>query len=144
MARVDFKFLRSKVARRIFLLFVCCALLPILALTFISFESVSQQLAEQSRRQLQRASKTEGMEEYARLTGLETELRILAMRLGTGRKPRLGELFRAAFRNAASFSPHGEVREVLLGQPLRLPVFDSGQEKHLAEGNSLLVVRPCV
>ena len=59
--RVDFTFLRSKVARRIFVLFVCCALLPILALAFISFESVSRQLADQSRRQLQRASKAEGM-----------------------------------------------------------------------------------
>jgi hypothetical protein len=47
-------FLRSKVARRIFALFILCALLPIGALAVLSFREVTKQLDEQSRAQLRR------------------------------------------------------------------------------------------
>jgi hypothetical protein len=38
------KFLRSKVARRIFILFVCCALIPIAALAFFYYGHFARQL----------------------------------------------------------------------------------------------------
>ena len=44
--KIDTTFLRSKVARRIFILFVFCALLPIAALAIISFSYVTNQLKE--------------------------------------------------------------------------------------------------
>ena len=51
--KLDMTFLRSKVARRVFLLFVVCAMLPIFVLALISFRQVTEQLREQSRKQLQ-------------------------------------------------------------------------------------------
>jgi ABC-type spermidine/putrescine transport system permease subunit II len=40
--RIDTTLLRSKVARRIFVLFVLCALLPIAAVVILSFSQVTR------------------------------------------------------------------------------------------------------
>ncbi|MFH1674979.1 MAG: hypothetical protein ABIF87_16365 [Pseudomonadota bacterium] len=45
--KLDTTFLRSKVSRRIFGLFVCCALLPIVILAVVSFGHVAKQLNEE-------------------------------------------------------------------------------------------------
>ncbi|HEY7616543.1 MAG TPA: hypothetical protein VH744_07045, partial [Terriglobales bacterium] len=56
--------LRSKVARRIFLLFVLCALLPIAALAYVTLQQVTRHLSQQSSRALQQASKSQAMAIY--------------------------------------------------------------------------------
>jgi len=70
--KLDSTFLRSKVGRRIFVLFVVCALLPIAALAIISFSQVTKQLQQQSLTRLQQASEALGMSTIERLTLLET------------------------------------------------------------------------
>ncbi len=82
--KLDATFLHSKVARRIFLLFVLCALLPIGALAIISFGHVTQQLTEQSQRQLRQASTAQGMSIYERLRFLEAELKLISSNLPGG------------------------------------------------------------
>ena len=141
--RVDITFLRSKVARRIFVLFVCCALVPILVLSFISFQSVSRELNGLSQRQLRQASKAEGMEEYQRLRNLEAEMEIVALHLLQGASPAIEETFAAHFTAAARFRPAAPSQHVILGHGLRLPVLSSEQESHLRAGKSLLTVGPC-
>ncbi len=84
--KLDTAFLRSKVGRRIFVLFVLCALLPITALAIISFSQVTKQLEEQSRTRLQQASGALGMSTLERLTLLETEMKMLASSIPTGAK----------------------------------------------------------
>jgi len=81
--RIDTTFLRSKVARRIFILFICCALLPITALALLSFSHVTKQLGKQSQRQLHQASKDIGMYIYGRLSFLEAEMKMVASRIGS-------------------------------------------------------------
>jgi putative nucleotidyltransferase with HDIG domain len=78
MMKLDTAFLGSKVGRRIFVLFVCCALLPIGALATLSFTHVTKQLREQGQRRLQQATKAVGMGIYERLIFLETEMSIVA------------------------------------------------------------------
>ncbi len=73
---LDTKLFRSKVARRIFLLFVSCALVPIIAATLISYHQVSTQMGENSRRQLMQTSKSEAMGIYGRLQLLSSELEL--------------------------------------------------------------------
>jgi len=70
-------FLRSKVARRVFLLFVSCALLPITILAAMSFYQVSTQLHEQSRHQLMSMSESQGMLVDERLQSIETDLQLM-------------------------------------------------------------------
>ncbi|MEE8625668.1 MAG: hypothetical protein V3T19_10035, partial [Acidiferrobacterales bacterium] len=76
--KLDKAFLRSKVARRIFMLFIVCALLPIAALAIISFGTVTKQLNAQSQRRLHQASKAVALSIYERLLFLEAEMRMVA------------------------------------------------------------------
>jgi hypothetical protein len=69
-------FLRSRVARRIFVLFVGCALVPIVALTILSFYEVSNQLKSESQKQLQDSTKAGGFAIIERLTILDTQLQV--------------------------------------------------------------------
>jgi len=79
--RIQFDFLRSKVAQRIALLFVLCALIPILALSFLSFRQVTQQLRQQSQERLFQSNKAMGMAIYERLLILEAEMAIISAQI---------------------------------------------------------------
>lgn len=74
MMKFDTTFLRSKVARRILVLFFFCALIPIAALATLSYSSVRRQLNEESQMRLYRASKAVGLGIYQQLLFLETDL----------------------------------------------------------------------
>src|SRR4030042_2863814 len=71
-------FLRSKVTRRIFLLFVCCAVLPIAALAVLSYSHVTKQLNEIGQRRLHHASKAVGMAIFERLLFVKDEMKMVA------------------------------------------------------------------
>ena len=75
MFRVDNSFLRSKFARRIFLLFVLCAIVPVAVVAVLSFTKVAAQLRDQSYSQSHIACEAIGMELYRRLTVAHEELR---------------------------------------------------------------------
>jgi putative nucleotidyltransferase with HDIG domain len=89
VTKLEWTFLRSKVARRIFVLFVLCALLPIAALAVISFGTVAEQLNTQSQRRLHQASKTMALSAYERLLFLEAEMRMVASTLAARAGARL-------------------------------------------------------
>ena len=76
--KLDTTFFKSKVARRIFVLFVFCALVPISALAIISFSQVSELLDKQSQRQLHLTSKSLGVSIFERLSFLEQQLKIFS------------------------------------------------------------------
>jgi diguanylate cyclase (GGDEF)-like protein len=71
---LDRSFFRSRVARRVFLLFVISALVPILALALLSMSQVEQLLTQQGYIKLGRAGKAYGMSVYERLLLVETLL----------------------------------------------------------------------
>ncbi len=75
---IDMSFLRTRVARRIFMLFILCALVPISGLTALSYFQVSGQLKKQSMDRLQNAVKAHGMSIYERFLFLEAHLRLVA------------------------------------------------------------------
>lgn len=79
--RIEGAFLRSRVARRVFLLFICCTILPISVLAAISYSVVTAQLKEQSRQQLKQASKAVGMAIFERLLFLDAELKGVEARM---------------------------------------------------------------
>lgn len=72
--RWDRTFLRSKVARRITLLFVLCALLPIVILAVLSFTQVTRHLNQQSQIRLHQTNKAMAMAIFERLLVLESEM----------------------------------------------------------------------
>ena len=75
--KIQGSFFRSKVAQRIFFLFVLCALIPILALFFISYTQVSTQLKNQNIRRLQNSAKAHGMSIYERFLFMESNMQLI-------------------------------------------------------------------
>lgn len=69
---------QSKVARRIFILFICCALFPLGVMALLSFNQVFGQLKEQSIEQLRKSAKAHGISIYERFIFLETDLKLIA------------------------------------------------------------------
>jgi putative nucleotidyltransferase with HDIG domain len=72
-------FLHSKIARRIFWLFVLCALIPITVLALVSLRNVSGQLKEESHRRLHQAAREEAMIICAKLMSLDGDLKLIAL-----------------------------------------------------------------
>jgi len=142
--KFDYTVLKSKVARRILVLFVICALLPIGALTLVSFVQVSGQLYEQSRTRMQQDTKSFAMSIHERLFLLESELEILASAI----RPASGETvspehvlrradFEQRFRAIASIDGEGRM-EPIFGEVNRRPEPTAEEMDHLRLGRSLV------
>lgn len=139
--------LGSKVARRILLLFILCSLLPLTALTLITFGHVMKQLTEQSQSRLQWGSKALGLSIYERLLFLKMEMRMVASAFSEtpgGTKPtfppELRERLKKRFNALSVLPPQGESLP-LLGRAANLPQAGPAQRKHLSSGKSLLFSR---
>ncbi|MCD4741863.1 MAG: HD domain-containing protein, partial [Desulfobacteraceae bacterium] len=78
--KIGGSFFSSKVAQRFFTLFVLCAILPIIVLSFISYAQVSKQLKNQSLKRLQSAAKAHGMSVYERILFIETNMQLIVSR----------------------------------------------------------------
>ena len=78
--KISYSLFQSRVARRLFLLFLVSSLIPILTLAYLSYTSVSQKLLEQSRQHLHQVSKSVGYTVIERLDNLHRELATIALR----------------------------------------------------------------
>ena len=72
--KLDTRVFTSRVARRTFLLFVACALLPVSAIAALAYWQVTSELRGQSQRRLQQASKGVAMVLFQRLQAAEASL----------------------------------------------------------------------
>ena len=72
--KIDKTFLHSKLARRIFLMFVTCSLLPIAGVFILSYNQVTDQLNTQNHKRLKQSAKLYGLSVYERLLFLEGAL----------------------------------------------------------------------
>lgn len=142
--KLDRAFLRSKVARRILLLFILCALLPIAALAFISFSHVTKQLHQQGQRRLHQASKAAGLAIFERLLFLEAELTMAAAdphaRTGApvqtpSRGP--GQHLTPRFRGLVLLTDAGRHRS-LFGRIEDPPEPSAGEKHHLRTGKTVV------
>lgn len=81
-----FEIFGSRFARRLFIVFIASAILPVLTLAVLSFNRVSDQLLAQNEQQQRQEVKAIGMSIYERLSLLESELQLIASRQinGTG------------------------------------------------------------
>jgi putative nucleotidyltransferase with HDIG domain len=149
---IETTFLHSKLARRIFWLFVLCALLPITVLAVVSLWNVTAQLREQSIRELHQVSREEAMSICGRLSFLEANLRLVTpnVRSASGQP--------SAADAGDSSGPYSELAnrfdglEVVTvgGNHQRVfrkvqarTEFTEGEQKFLRSGHSLLATTPC-
>ena len=142
--KIDRTFLRSRVARRIFTLFVVCALLPIAALAILSFSQVTGQLYQQSRGRLRQATKAVGLSIYERLLFLEGEMRFVASKVvmdssATIRAPseRFAEDLAGRLQGLTLVADAGRQRPVF-GRLSSLPTLDAAERQHVRSGKTLV------
>jgi putative nucleotidyltransferase with HDIG domain len=146
--KFDTRFLRSKVAWRIFTLFICCSLIPIAALAMFSYRHVTDQLEAQSHRRLQQATKSHGMSIFERLLVLETALSQMAMPNGPDAPkesiPRLSEnlldMIAPRFISAVLFAEPGSAATPLFGNPEPIPTLMEDQLAAINKGDPVLDV----
>jgi len=74
--------LKSRVGRRLLLLFVSCAVVPLVVALYLSFSHVTDQLYEQSENRLQHDSKAVGMAVLRELLSLSSEVERVAAEAG--------------------------------------------------------------
>lgn len=141
-------FLRTKVARRVFLLFLACSLIPLVAMAWLSFSQVSDQLIDNADRRLHAACKSASAALYDNLQVAETDLVDIVATLA-GRPtldlegvlgPRKARI-EPRFESIAVVGADDEV-VALHGRPVDRPSLDTAQRAHLAKGNALLLLVP--
>jgi putative nucleotidyltransferase with HDIG domain len=145
--KIELTFLRSKVARRIFALFIFCALVPILALAIISFTQVREQLYEQGQRRLHQSSKALGMSIFERLSFLENELKIFSSSLKSSpgastHRPaeEYSKRMKQRFKGLALITDSGKC--IPFFGPTEQPAEQSEEERqHLRSGKTLVLSR---
>jgi len=137
-------FLRSRVARRIFVLFVCCALVPIGALAVLSFNRVEKQLNELSQRRLHHASKAVGMAIFERLLFLGEEMKGVASKYRTKSShiytppdAEFGDHMKERFKGLAIITGKGKMIP-LFGHIQNIPELNPQQSEHIRSGGTLV------
>ena len=150
--KMEITFLHSKLARRIFWLFVLCALIPIAALAVVSLRNVTAQLEEQSRLHLRQQSRDEALAILERLKFLEADMELVASGIqdlsaktpmaysasGNGLSSNLD----SAFVGLELLTPDGN-RKALFGEhDLRID-FTAEEQKFLHLGKSVLSTINC-
>jgi putative nucleotidyltransferase with HDIG domain len=140
--KIETTFLRSRVAIRIFVLFVCCALLPIAVLAILSYSQVTKQLNEQTQKRLHQATKDAGGIIVERLYFLESEMKETAFKLSRESNPTLqtpaegvSELLKERFKGLTIIADKGE-NILLFGHIQNIPKLTLEQKQHIRSGRA--------
>lgn len=146
--KIEWSFLHSKVARRIFALFVLCALLPLSALAYIAYSQVTTQLQRQADQRLHQENKAAGMTIFERLLLLETDLKLIMTSLQAAPTATLAfvthafhERLTGHFKGLALVPVRGDVLTTQ-GAVESWPQLRHDEQRHLHTGKTLVVVRP--
>jgi diguanylate cyclase (GGDEF)-like protein len=133
-------FLRSRVARRIFALFLLSALIPSAGIAFLSIRQVDQLLLQQTRAELAKLSKANSMALYERLLLVEDLLQQLAPDLSGDADRRSDPSIRAKGKIASlALIRSDATTQTLFGATTTIRYAPSADERyHLAEGKTIL------
>ncbi len=146
MIKFDATSLRSRVARRIFVVFLVCAFLPFGGLVLVSYHQVATFFEQRNERQLRALAKLFGVDLFQKLTFLESELQIIASKVAAST-----EIPSEALLETIRTSPKEQWKAVsvirsrgqqhrLFGQIESLPDFSTMDRRRLAAGKVLISV----
>jgi hypothetical protein len=82
---ISFELFKSKFAYRIFLLFIFCAIVPLLILSFIAFYQISHHLIRSSQDRLHHQARSLGMSIIERCVIAEDEIELISAYYETDR-----------------------------------------------------------
>jgi HAMP domain-containing protein len=140
-------FLRTRVARRILLLFLFCAVLPLVLLAGLGYRRLADDLEDSTRAHLRQQSKASGMMLLDRLGSLAGLLATMATEIQADRPLRVASVASTTTASGPQFRALGVVRpdgqvDNIQGELPELPVLLPGQEAHLQDGGVALVTGP--
>lgn len=146
--KIEQAFLRSKVARRIFVLFILCALLPITILAIITYSNMTKLLHQQSQRELQQTSKSIGMAIFERLVLIESEMQMISSNLdlnvagnGSQSVPTDQSSPNNRFKGLVWLTQEGQSIN-LFGQISDAPVLNPTDKQKIFSGETLILTKP--
>lgn len=135
----SFSFIHSRVARRIFVLFVICALLPVCVLALVSLQRFTSKLEEDSHKRLHQVGMNAGMAIHEGLNLLQTELESMPVSTGDDVKMSTRQAAHAGrekrFRTITVMN-HDTESGIIPDIPHRLA---PAAHAHLAAGNALIL-----
>jgi diguanylate cyclase (GGDEF)-like protein len=139
--KLEGTFLRSKVARRVLLLFLLAAFIPFLVLSYLYFVESNEALVREAHVRLQATSASFGRTVYDRLLLADKLLRSAADDFRSDSGPttihdRLGK----TFRSVSLVSPRDSVVRVF-GDAVNLKPLDEAATARLRQGHSVLTIR---
>lgn len=138
-------FLRTRVARRILLLFLLCAVVPVAGLALLGYRFVATQLEEDASLELRSQSKTAGMLLLDRFASLAANLERTSTLLASGRPyggssaPSEAATYASRFQSLTLQHADGSV-ESLAGESSSLPALIPTEEKQLRNGGTAMAV----
>jgi HD-GYP domain-containing protein (c-di-GMP phosphodiesterase class II)/HAMP domain-containing protein len=142
---IKHSFLRSKVARRIFFLFILCALIPLSALAYLSFSQVTKQLYSQAEKQLHQISKSSGMTIFERLLFLETDFEMISTSLQKGKTDILDSFshelrtrLKERFKGIVLITNRERINPILGGTHVLLQLSED-ERQHVNSGKTLVL-----
>jgi putative nucleotidyltransferase with HDIG domain len=145
--KIEMTFLKSKVARRIFLFFVVGALIPITALAVLAFIQITDTMKMQDRQKLEYTNKQLGMAVMERLALADATLDTIASRYM--QEPSHDNILYSEkwhddiqnlFSSVAIHYQSGQSRQIL-GHPQSPIALSNAHSEYLSAGNSLLLTR---
>lgn len=143
--KIDKIFLKSKVAKRIYIQFILCAIVPIVALALISFIQVTAELEKQGKTRLHESTQTVGILIFERLNLIEKYLKALSMKAVSDAYDGLEiisdenmEPFARRFTSITGISSDRKI--IYLGNPNRLPTLSDVQKLHLLSHGALITI----
>lgn len=138
--KFEMKSFHTKVARRIFFLFIICAILPVSVFAAISFIHVKKQLLDQCNENLRRESKSLAISFYERLMLLNSEMRFLAANYGDSRNAadiRIPDKTLKERFTALALIHNNEVHNIY-GEAHSPADISEDAQKHLLSGKALI------
>jgi signal transduction histidine kinase len=135
----------TKVGRRIFTLFIICAIVPIAALALVSFNHVKKQLENQSQARLHQECKSLSMSIYGQMVLLSSEMKMAAANIAASSGNRIRTLpldlldgIQGRFISLGVISGEGQYTP-LAGRVVRPMILTPLQKNHINSGKALLV-----
>ena len=138
--KLEFKSLRSKIAQKMFTLFVLAAFIPLVIVAIISYQHISDQLQEETRRNVYRESKALGTVLLDRLIAGRTGLSIIQNNLeqNPGDANALSDAWiRELFSSMFIVYESGNTN-LLFGAESKLGLLSTEQGQALDEGKTIL------
>ena len=141
MAMIDRRFLSTKVARRLLVLFLLCTLVPLVVSTVLAYRHVTRQLVAQHEVQMLDAARAAGMSVMERLMAAESDLRRFEESRGA---PVLADLPSATRLLTGLARTTGAAAPAWTVGSLQLPLPDLGPQGQafVTRGGTYLVARP--